>query len=164
MLRLNVRPRRPGAADARRVSEVMVTIPKTMPVATTVAQAIDAFADPHVHMLLIAEDGVLLGTLVREDLDPEPPAATPAVAVSALHGRVVPPERFVAEALLDMQQQGLRRLAVVDVEQRLLGLLCLKRNLTGFCTDQGIAARAAERERSGAGTRPGAPRRASSTS
>jgi hypothetical protein len=37
------------------------------------------------------------------------------------------------------------RLAVVDDDGVLTGLLCLKRKLTGFCTDADVAARAAER-------------------
>lgn len=46
--------------------------------------------------------------------------------------------RAVHEA---MTRAGQRRLAVIDDDsQRLLGLLCLKRSRTGFCTDEGVAA------------------------
>lgn len=41
-----------------------------------------------------------------------------------------------------MVRLGQRRLAVVDADNRLLGLLCLKRDLSGFCTDSGFNARA----------------------
>ncbi len=37
--------------------------------------------------------------------------------------------------------RGRRRLAVVDERGALLGLLCLKRRLTGFCSDADVAAR-----------------------
>ncbi len=39
--------------------------------------------------------------------------------------------------------RGLRRLAVVDDNGLLMGLLCLKRKLTGFCSDADVAARGA---------------------
>jgi hypothetical protein len=41
-----------------------------------------------------------------------------------------------------------RRLAVVDHTGRLLGLLCLKHDGRGYCTDEGIRARATEARRS----------------
>jgi hypothetical protein len=40
---------------------------------------------------------------------------------------------------------GQRRLAVVDDAGVLAGLLCLKRKLTGFCTDADVGARVTER-------------------
>jgi hypothetical protein len=40
-----------------------------------------------------------------------------------------------------MLAAGLRRLAVVDGQGSLLGLLCLKRHLGGFCSDADVAAR-----------------------
>jgi hypothetical protein len=40
-----------------------------------------------------------------------------------------------------MRQQGRRRLAVVDADGALLGLLCLKASGDGFCSDDGIASR-----------------------
>jgi hypothetical protein len=42
-------------------------------------------------------------------------------------------------------EQGRRRLAVTDEAGRLLGLLCLKKDGTGYCSDDGIRERAAER-------------------
>ena len=44
-----------------------------------------------------------------------------------------------------MQASGDRRLAVVEDDGRLLGLLCLKRSGDGFCTDAGVAERRAAR-------------------
>ncbi|MGW1564687.1 hypothetical protein ACWCQ1_51030 [Streptomyces sp. NPDC002144] len=46
-----------------------------------------------------------------------------------------------------MALDGRRRLAVTDGCGRLLGLLCLKRSGNGYCSDEGIRARADERER-----------------
>jgi hypothetical protein len=40
-----------------------------------------------------------------------------------------------------------RRLAVVDESGRLLGLLCLKKDQCGYCSDEGIRERAQGRAR-----------------
>jgi hypothetical protein len=44
-----------------------------------------------------------------------------------------------------MARPDLRRLADVDADHTLLGLLCLKSSRAGYCSDAGIQARAAER-------------------
>lgn len=136
---------RSEATDDLNVAAAMVTSPKTMPVTCTVSQAVEEFANPHVHMLLLTEDGVLMGAVQQEDIDPETPPSAAVVDTARLEERTVAPDRPVAEVLARMRHHGQRRLAVVDVDGRLLGLLCLKRDLTGFCTDDGVAARAAER-------------------
>jgi len=40
-----------------------------------------------------------------------------------------------------MQRTGRRRLAVVDGEGRLVGLLCLKASGSGFCSNEDVASR-----------------------
>jgi CBS-domain-containing membrane protein len=42
-------------------------------------------------------------------------------------------------------ERGLRRLAVVNHDSTLLGLMCLKRSRTGFCSDEDVASRAQSR-------------------
>jgi CBS domain-containing protein len=128
-----------------RVADVVVRLPKTMGPRATIADARAAFDDDHVHMLLLTAHGRLLGTLVPTDL-PEPRSdEKPALAFATLEGRTVSPRlpAEIARQLLVMR--GQRRLAVVDDSGRLLGLLCLKRRLTGFCSDSDVAARAADR-------------------
>ena len=61
-----------------------------------------------------------------------------------LHARCVGPGTDLVEAWNVMRSHGRRRLAVVDRSGHLLGLLCLKRSGRGFCSDAGVAARAAE--------------------
>jgi hypothetical protein len=53
----------------------------------------------------------------------------------------VPPHLPAEEAHQLLLSTGQRRRAVVDHSGRLLGLLCLKRRLTGFCSDNDVAAR-----------------------
>jgi len=127
------------------VKDVMVTAPATMRPTATVAEARAFFADDHVHMALIATSGRLLGTLVRADLDDLDDDAAPALSRSRLDGRSVALEKPAEDVRLRLIAHGVRRLAVVDDAGALAGLLCLKRKLTGFCTDADVTARAAER-------------------
>lgn len=125
------------------VADAMVRRPKTLPAAATIADARAAFGD-HVHLLLIVDDaGMLLGTVVREDVEGAA-GADALLPFSTLEGRTVEASEPLVEVRARMDASR-RRVAVVD-EGRLVGLLCLKRGLTGFCTDEGIAERARERE------------------
>jgi CBS domain-containing protein len=127
------------------VKDVMVTAPATMRPTATVADARAFFEDDHVHIGLIATSGRLLGTLVRADLDDLDDLAAPALSRSRLEGRSVALDEPAEDVRVRLIARGLRRLAVVDDAGALAGLLCLKRKLTGFCTDADVAARAAER-------------------
>lgn len=128
----------------RTAAELMITCPKTLPVDTTLEHARAAFNDPHVHMLLLADNGVLHGTLLRTDLLTPAPPTSRALPLASLTGRVTAPEARIA-AIHESLARSERRLAVVDTTNRLLGMLCLKRHQRGFCTDQGVFARARER-------------------
>lgn len=128
----------------RTILDVVVRWPKTMPPEATVAQARAALADDHVHMLLITADGRLVGTVVRSDLPPEVPDDGPAIERASLLGRTVGPDVALEDARELLVSRGQRRLAVVAEDGSLLGLLCLKRKLTGFCSDADVAARAAD--------------------
>ena len=127
------------------VKDVMVTAPATMRPTATVADARAFFEDDHVHMALITTGGRLLGTLVRADLDDRDDDTAPALSRSRLHGRSVALDEPAEDVRVRLIALGLRRLAVVDDTGALTGLLCLKRKLTGFCTDADVTARAAER-------------------
>jgi CBS domain-containing protein len=83
--------------------------------------------------------------LVRADLDDLDDDAAPALSRSRLDGRSVALDEPAEDVRVRLIAHGLRRLAVVDDAGALAGLLCLKRKLTGFCTDADVTARAAER-------------------
>jgi CBS domain-containing protein len=127
------------------VKDVMVTAPATMRPTATVADARAFFEDDHVHMALITTSGRLLGILVRADLADLDDLAVPALSRSRLHGRSVALHEPAEDVRVRLIAHGQRRLAVVDDDGVLAGLLCLKRKLTGFCTDADVAARATER-------------------
>lgn len=125
----------------------MVTVPKTMAPDITVRQARGAFADLHVHMLLLVENGQLLGTLRRDDLEGHP-ADAPAQQAAILEGRTTEADHLLDGVYRRMVGTGERRLAVIGDRRRLVGLLCLKSDRSGFCSDEGIRSRAAGRANS----------------
>ena len=116
--------------------------PKTMSAQISVDEARAALTNDHVHMLLITEDRILLGTVVRSDLPWTTEGCGPVLPWSVLSGRTVTPEACacaVQELLIGL---GVRRVAVTDRDGALFGLMCLNRNLTGFCSDSDVASRA----------------------
>lgn len=133
------------ATTTQRVAQAMVTAPTTHDTTISVAQLRRYFADDHVHLALIVEpDGRLVSTIERADLAAASPA-TPARALGTLTGRTVGPDDPVEHAAAVLARQRRRRLAVVDDAGRLLGLLCLKRDRSGFCSDHDVRARADDR-------------------
>lgn len=125
------------------VRDVMLTEPKTLPAGASVDDARAVLAGDHVHMVLLTQGATLLGTLTGADLV-DVPADEPALAWSVLSGRTVPPDASAGVVLGLLVRASSRRLAVVDADRTLLGLLCLKRSGTGFCSDTDVAARAAD--------------------
>jgi CBS domain-containing protein len=123
------------------VSDVMITRPKVSDVATTVRQARGFFTDDHVHALLVVDGRTLLAVVERNDLATEGPD-TPVRTIGKLDGRVVPPDAALVATWHRMVALTRRRLAVVEEDGALVGLLCLKRSGRGFCTDAGVAERA----------------------
>ncbi|MEJ8281091.1 CBS domain-containing protein [Pseudonocardia spirodelae] len=131
--------------DLGVVAAAMHTFPRTCGPAATVAQARAVFTRPKVHALPVVDAGRLVAVVDRADLDG---AADddPVAPLGALAGRVVHAGDDLARARAEMAAAGRRRLAVVDDDGLLVGLLCLKRHGRGFCSDDGIRARIAERE------------------
>ena len=131
----------PRSVQQHTVADAMITIPKTLGVEISLGDARQAMADPHVHMLLLTRDGILHGTLVREDLRRELDPRRPAVTLATLAARTISPDRPLEEAANLMEGSMARRLAVTDRAGRLLGLLCLNRTRQRYCTDADVVAR-----------------------
>jgi CBS domain-containing protein len=128
--------------EALTAAEVMVRRPKTLPAAASIEEARMALEDDHVHLLLIVHGATLVGTVTRSDLtatraDPD----GKALDAATLAGRTIAPTTSVCTAAALMSATSSRRLAVVDDNDRLLGLLCLKRSGRGFCSDGDVSSR-----------------------
>ncbi|MBO0841309.1 MAG: hypothetical protein J2O49_10880 [Sciscionella sp.] len=128
------------AAPVRTVADAMLRHPTVHPADLTIGNARAAFdASPKTHLLLLLRAGVLVSTVVRADVDGAADS-TLAAEVGTLDGRTITPDTPLTPTHALMRRRGMRRLAVVDESMRLLGLLCLKQSLAGFCTDDGVAA------------------------
>ncbi|GAA2128827.1 CBS domain-containing protein [Nocardioides bigeumensis] len=142
----------PGGPDLC-ASDVMIRHPKVLDARATVDEARAALTDDHVHMVLLTEGSTLVGTLVRTDLPPpiqrsdqgSGEGSGPALPWSRLRNRTVPSATSADAARELLIARGLRRLAVVDLDGTLLGLMCFKRSRTGFCSDEDVASRARSR-------------------
>ena len=123
----------------------MVRHPKALPAHATVGAVRTVFESQHVHMVLVVDDGQLVTAIEREDFHPEMADDLPARSVGHLRGRTTSPDAPLETVTKGLKESSRRRVAVVDAEGVLLGLLCLKRSGTGFCADRDVRARAAER-------------------
>jgi hypothetical protein len=119
----------------------MVTCPTTHRPLATAGELRSFFADDHVHMALLVDGGVLLGAVDRSDIDAEIDERAPAITLAQLDGRTISPDATAEAARTEMRLDSRRRLAVTTQEGELLGLLCLKGNGNGFCSDEDVAAR-----------------------
>ena len=129
-------------AVGNRVGDAMVTCPKTHGPESSVEQIRGLFDDDHVHIaLIVAADGRLITAIERSDLAAVTSGSTPVAGLGTLVGRTVGPWFPLDAATAALTRERRRRLAVVDHSGRLLGLLCLKRDGKGYCTDEGIRAR-----------------------
>jgi hypothetical protein len=91
--------------------------------------------------LIVATDGRLITTIERPDLAVISRSARVA-ELGTLIGRTAGPADLLGVATAMLLRQGRRRLAVLDDDGRLFGLLCLKKDGTGYCSDEGIRERA----------------------
>lgn len=123
----------------RTVAEAMVTVPRTLPASVRVEEARAAFADPKVHLLLLTRGPRLVTTLTRADLAGA--VGGPVRWHGRTAGRVTAPGEPLAEVGAWMRRTATRRLAVIAEDDRLLGLLCLKADGSGFCSDADVRAR-----------------------
>jgi hypothetical protein len=123
----------------------MVTRTTTHPATARVGELRAFFADDHVHIALLVDHGVLLGAVERSDLAGKIDETEPALAFARLDGRTISPQAAARVVQMDMRRTGRRRLAVVSREAELLGLLCPKKDGSGFCPDRDVAARRSAR-------------------
>jgi CBS domain-containing protein len=121
-------------AEVMTVADVMISKPKTLPVTATVADARRMFENPSVRTALVADDGRYAGELTRADIEGLDDAAPISDAASTPAGTAAKDDTVVA-ALERMETAGTDRLAVVDPDGTLRGLVCLSRSHGHLCTD-----------------------------
>ncbi|MFC7496132.1 MULTISPECIES: CBS domain-containing protein [unclassified Nocardioides] len=128
-------------STAATVRGAMLHHPTVHPAEMTVGEARSAFATSAKNrLLLLVADGLLVSAVDRDDLSGTEDPSSAVAALGSLDGRCVSAEAPLRETFEEMLRTGRRRFAVVDGDGALLGLLCLKRSRSGFCTDEGVAA------------------------
>ena len=115
------------------VGEVMISRPKTLPLTATVADARAMFENPSVRTALVVDDGRYAGELTRADVEGKDDAA-PLGELASTTATVAQTDT-VAAALHRMDAAGTDRLAVVEPDGTLRGLVCLSRSHGHLCTD-----------------------------
>ena len=131
-----------GSVRQLQAQHIMVTVPKTLGQDALIAQVRAELEDDHVHMVLVVDSGGrLVTTIERDDLDPGTDDCSLASRWGGLEGRTVQAKTPVP-TIDRMLSTGRRRLAVVDDDRRLRGLVCLKRSRSGYCSDEDLRARA----------------------
>ena len=126
-----------------RVADVMVRFSKKHGLGSALPEIRALFQDDYVHVaLIVATDGLLVTTIERPDFTAALPGSAPARELGVLTGRTAGPADPLEAATAALPRARRRRLAVVDDSGRLVGLLCLKKDETGYCSDEGIRERA----------------------
>jgi predicted transcriptional regulator len=126
-------------ADAigRPVGEVMFRCPKTLDVASTVAEFRAQFDNPHVRVALFVDGERFAGLAYPEDV---PATADPSGRAHPYARRTVATidaRADVADALAIMDGRGERRLVVLGRDGvTLSGLLCLDKTGQRFCRER----------------------------
>jgi hypothetical protein len=130
----------PGRGN--RVADAMITCPVVHDLSAGIDGIRAFFTDEHVHMALVVGPGRLLVTAIeRSDLPAGSLAPGAAAELGRLAGRTIGPVQALDTATALLQREGRRRLAVVDDRGRLVGLLCLKKDQSGYCSDDSVRAR-----------------------
>jgi CBS domain-containing protein len=122
-------------AARRLVGDVMVSRPKTLPAAATVAELRAQFANPKVQTALLADGPRFAGAIAPEELPADAPDDAPARDYARTDVPTLQPGATMAEALDLLDRRGDHRLVVLgDDGTTLMGLLCLDKTGTSFCT------------------------------
>jgi CBS domain-containing protein len=130
------------------VGDAMLRRPTVHPAELTVREARSAFAaSAKLRVLLLVRDDLLLSVVGREDLSESVDPQSAVADVGTLDGTCVAADAPLQATFDAMVRSGRRRLAVIEPDGTLVGLLCLKSSQSGFCTDAGVAAMRRSRAR-----------------
>jgi hypothetical protein len=104
-----------GQLNKGLVASAMVTIPKTHGPDTPLNEIRSLFEDEHFHIaLIVGDDGRLITTIERSDLDETRVDSIPVFQLGTLAGRTIGPTRSVEDATSMLTAERRRRLAVID--------------------------------------------------
>ena len=116
-------------------SDLMLGNPKTLTSAASVAEVRELLDNPKVQMVLLVEGGVFRGAVTHVPADASP--RDRALAYVDTNAATISPRASADEAFERATASPTRRVIVLDEDDNLLGLLCLKQSRTGFCQTPG---------------------------
>jgi CBS domain-containing protein len=121
--------------ESERVTDVMLSRPKTLASGATVGDVREFFANPHVMTALLVDDGDFRGAIERGAVPADADDDASALDYAALAVPTISPDAGVEDALAALRGVESRRLVVLDTDgTKLLGLVCLNTTGTQFCT------------------------------
>jgi hypothetical protein len=118
-----------------RVREAMIGRPKTVSREASVGEARILFENPKNRLLLVADDGIYSGHVLREDVPASEPDEAPLLPHIRRGCPEIGPDDNVAAALALASEAFDNRLVVIGEAGRLEGLLCLNRRDGYLCVD-----------------------------
>lgn len=113
----------------------MLRNPKTLTAAASVAEVRELLANPKVQMVLLADGEAFKGAVTHVPDDASP--RDRAVAYVDTAAETISPDATADKAFERATASPTRRVIVLDEDDNLLGLLCLKQDRTGFCRTPG---------------------------
>jgi CBS domain-containing protein len=125
----------PVADAGPLVADVMLRDPRTVPAATTVAEAREALANPRERMLLVTRDGRFAGAVPRDRISDDLDDGLTLEALLDEETPRVTPEEPSRRALELLDADESERLPVVEADGSLVGLVCFNRRRNVFCVD-----------------------------
>jgi CBS domain-containing protein len=118
-----------------RVRQAMIARPKSVPRSASVGEARILFANPKNRLLLVDDDGIYAGHVLRDDVPEGEPDEAPLLPHVRRDCPTIGPDESIAAALPLTTEQFENRLVVVGGDGRLEGLLCLNRRDGYLCVD-----------------------------
>src|SRR6476661_8119077 len=112
-------------------SDLMLRDPKTLTAAASVAEVRELLANPKVQMVLLADGGTFKGAVTHVPADAS--GRDRALAYVDPNVETISPRASADEAFERTAASRNRRVIVLDEDDKLLGLLCLNPDRTGFC-------------------------------
>lgn len=116
-------------------ADLMLRNPKTLAATATVADVREQFENPKVQMVLLVDGRAFAGAVTAI-----PAGAAPTDLAQCYRDEepeTIAPDASAEEAFERATASPNRRVIVLDDDNNLLGLLCLKANRTGFCQTEG---------------------------
>ena len=121
-------------AAGKRIADVMVRRPKSLPVAATVGEVRRKLENPSLQNVVLLDGTAFAGLVDRREVPADVPDSAPAREFVASDVPTTTPDVPVPDVLAVMDTDQLSRLVVLDADGRTFaGLVCLDHTGEGFC-------------------------------